>query len=361
MTARIGSATSRVDGRAKVTGAAKYAAEFAAPDLAYGIVVSATIPKGRITSIDASRARAVGGVIDVITHTNRVRMADKDDGYRDEVAPEGGSPYRPLYDDRVHFNFQPVALVVAEDEDTARYAATLVDVKYQAEDFATDLHARREQAFKVDKPIKPRGDATRALAGAPVRHDAEYGVPVEYHNPMELFASTVLWRDGGKLVVHDKTQGVQNVQRYVCGVFELKEDDVQVMSPFVGGAFGSGLRPQYQVVLAAMAALKLKRAVRVMLSRAQMYGLCYRPATIERLAIGANRDGGLTALTHEAIAMTSQHEAFSRNDIGWGDVLYTSETSRATHRLARLDVPTPGDMRAPGAASGVYGLECAMD
>ena len=361
MTARIGSATSRVDGRAKVTGAAKYAAEFAAPDLAYGIVVSATIPKGRITSIDASRARTVGGVIDVITHTNRVRMADKDDGYRDEVAPEGGSPYRPLYDDRVHFNFQPVALVVAEDEDTARFAATLVDVKYQAEDFATDLHARREQAFKVDKPIKPRGDATRALAGAPVRHDAEYGVPVEYHNPMELFASTVLWRDGGKLVVHDKTQGVQNVQRYVCGVFELKEDDVQVMSPFVGGAFGSGLRPQYQVVLAAMAALKLKRAVRVVLSRAQMYGLCYRPATIERLAIGANRDGGLTALTHEAIAMTSQHEAFSRNDIGWGDVLYTSETSRATHRLARLDVPTPGDMRAPGAASGVYGLECAMD
>ncbi|MGJ5007433.1 xanthine dehydrogenase family protein molybdopterin-binding subunit [Bradyrhizobium oligotrophicum] len=361
MTAHIGTATSRVDGRAKVTGAAKYAAEFTAPGLAFGVVVNSTIPKGRIISIDPSRALAVDGVIDVLTHTNRVRMADKDDDYRDEVAPEDGSPYRPLYDDQVHFNFQPVALVVAEDEDTARFAATLVVVEYEAKSFATGLHARREQAFKVDKPMKPRGDATRALAGAAVRHDADYGVPIEYHNPMELYASTVLWREGGKLVVYDKTQGVQNVQRYVCSVFRLKEDDVQVMSPFVGGAFGSGLRPQYQVVLAAMAALKLKRAVRVVLSRAQMYGLCYRPATIERLALGAREDGTLAALTHEAIAMTSQHEAFSRNDIGWGDVLYTSATSRATHRLARLDVPTPGDMRAPGAASGVYGLECAMD
>ncbi|MGJ4900680.1 xanthine dehydrogenase family protein molybdopterin-binding subunit [Bradyrhizobium sp. HKCCYLS2058] len=361
MTAHIGTATSRVDGRAKVTGAAKYAAEFTAPGLAFGVVVSSTIPRGRIISIDPSRALAVDGVIDVLTHTNRVRMADKDDDYRDEVAPEDGSPYRPLYDDQVHFNFQPVALVVAEDEDTARFAATLVVVEYEAKSFATGLHARREQAFKVDKPMKPRGDATRALAGAAVRHDADYGVPIEYHNPMELYASTVLWREGGKLVVYDKTQGVQNVQRYVCSVFRLKEDDVQVMSPFVGGAFGSGLRPQYQVVLAAMAALKLKRAVRVVLSRAQMYGLCYRPATIERLALGARENGTLAALTQEAIAMTSQHEAFSRNDIGWGEVLYTSATSRATHRLARLDVPTPGDMRAPGAASGVYGLECAMD
>ncbi len=361
MTARIGTATSRIDGRAKVTGVAKYAAEFTAPDLAFGVVVNSTIPKGRVVRIDTGRALAVDGVLDVLTHANRVRMADNDDAFRDEVAPEDGSPYRPLYDDRVHFNYQPVALVVAEDEDTARFAATLVAVEYLAESFATDLHARREQAFKVDKPLKPRGDATKALAGAAVRHDADYGVPIEYHNPMELYASTVLWREGGKLVVYDKTQGVQNVQRYVCSVFQLKEDDVQVMSPFVGGAFGSGLRPQYQVVLAAMAALKLKRAVRVVLSRAQMYGLCYRPATIERLALGACEDGTLAALTHEAVAMTSQHETFSRNDIGWGDVLYTSATSRATHRLAKLDVPTPGDMRAPGAASGVYGLECAMD
>jgi xanthine dehydrogenase YagR molybdenum-binding subunit len=361
MPATIGTPTSRVDGRAKVTGAAKYAAEFTAPDLAHGVVVNSTIPRGRIVSIDTSRALAVAGVIDVLTHNNRVKMADKHDDYRDDVAPENGAPFRPLYDDKLHFNFQPVALVVAEDEDTARFAATLVEIQYQAESFATDLQANREQAIKVDKPVKPRGDAVKALAGASVRHDAEYVIPAEYHNPMELFAATAVWRQGGTLTVYNKTQGVQNVQRYVCSVFGLKPDDVQVISPFVGGAFGSGLRPQYEVALAAMAALKLKRSVRVVLTRAQMYGLCYRPATIERLALGAKQDGALAALTHEAIAMTSQHEAFSRNDIGWGDVLYRSETSRATHRLAKLDVPTPGDMRAPGAATGVYALECAMD
>jgi xanthine dehydrogenase YagR molybdenum-binding subunit len=361
MPATIGTPTSRVDGRAKVTGSAKYAAEFTAPDLVYGVVVNSTMPRGRIINIDATRALAVAGVIDVLTHKNRVKMADKDDDYRDDVAPENGAPFRPLYDDRVHFNFQPVALVVAEDEDTARFAATLVEIDYQAESFATDLQARREQAIKVDKPVKPRGDAVKALATAPVRHHAEYVTPAEYHNPMELFAATAVWRQGGKLTVYNKTQGVQNVQRYVCSVFGLKPDDVQVISPFVGGAFGSGLRPQYEVALAAMAALKLKRSVRVVLTRAQMYGLCYRPGTIERLALGASQDGALAALTHDAIAMTSQHEAFSRNDIGWGDVLYRSETSRATHRLAKLDMPTPGDMRAPGAATGVYALECAMD
>lgn len=357
----VGTATSRVDGRAKVTGAAKYAAEFTAPGLAFGVVVSSTIARGRVASIDASRALAVAGVIDVLTHKNRVTMSASDEDYRDEVAPEDGSPFRPLYDDKVLFNLQPVALVVADDEDTARFAATLVDIRYQGENFATDLEAQRQQTFKVDKPVKPRGDALKALAGAPVRHDAEYVVPMEYHNPIELYGSTAVWREGGKLTVYDKTQGVQNVQRYVRGVFGLAPDDVQVISPFVGGAFGSGLRPQYQVALAAMAALKLKRPVCVVLSRAQMYGLSYRPGTIERLALGAREDGALLSLTHEAISMTSRHESFSRNDIGWGDVLYRSETSNATHRLAKLDVPTPGDMRAPGAATGVYALECAMD
>jgi xanthine dehydrogenase YagR molybdenum-binding subunit len=361
MPATIGTPVSRVDGRAKVTGSAKYAGEFAAPDLAYGAVITSTIARGRIAAIDASRALAVDGVIDVLTHSNRVEMASKDEDYRDDVAPEDGSPFRPLYDDEVHFNFQPVALVVAVDEDTARFAATLVEIQYRPAGFVTDLQARREQAVKVDKPVKPRGDAARALAAAAVRHQADYVLPAEYHNPMELFAATAVWHDGGRLTIYDKTQGVQNVQRYVCSVFGLKSDDVQVISPFVGGAFGAGLRPQYQVVLAAMAALKLKRSVRVVLSRAQMYGLSYRPATIERLALGARNDGSLDAVTHEAIAMTSQHEAFSRNDIGWADLLYRSETSRATHRLAKLDVATPGDMRAPGAASGVYGLECAMD
>jgi xanthine dehydrogenase YagR molybdenum-binding subunit len=133
------------------------------------------------------------------------------------------------------------------------------------------------------------------------------------------------------------------------------------MSPYVGGAFGSGLRPQYEVVVAVMGALALKRPVRLVLTREQMYGLGYRPPTIERLALGANEFGTLNAITHEAIAATSQHEEFSRNDTGWGELLYKSANANHVHKLARLDLPTPADMRAPGAATGVFGLECAMD
>ena len=166
-----------------------------------------------------------------------------------------------------------------------------------------------------------------------------------------------MWDGDGKLTVYDKTQGVQNVQRYLCSVFEKKPDEVRVMSPYVGGAFGSGLRPQYQVVLAMLGALALQRSVRLVLTRRQMYGLGHRPATIERLALGAKADGTLDAVTHEAIAVTSQFEEFSRNDTGWAALLYKSANAKYVHRLARLDVPTSCDMRAPGAATGVYALE----
>src|SRR3981189_443976 len=178
---------------------------------------------------------------------------------------------------------------------------------------------------------------------------------------MELFATTVVGDGGGKLTVYDKTQGVQNVQRYLCSVFDKNADDVRVMSPFVGGAFGAGLRPQYQVVLAVLGALALQRSVRLVLTRQQMYGLGYRPATIERLALGAKADGTLDAITHEAIAITSQFEEFSRNDTGWAALLYKSANAKYLHRLVRLDVPTSRDMGAPGAAPGVYALESAMD
>ena len=356
----IGTPTSRVDGRVKVTGMAQYAGEFAAPDLAYGSVVTSTIARGRIRRIDASQALAVEGVLDVLTHENRPKMGATDQAFNDEVAPSG-SPFRPLYDDKIKFNGQPIALVIAEEWEIARFAATLVHVEYEPESHDTDLHTRRDEAFVVEKPDKPRGDAAKAFAAAAVRHEAEYFIPVEYHNPMELFAATVVWKDGGKLTVFDKTQGVQNAQRYVCGVFGLKSDDVRVMSPFVGGAFGSGLRPQYEVVLAVQGALQLKRSVRLVLAREQMYGLGYRPATIERVALGARADGSLDAITHEAIAMTSQYEEFSRNDTSWSALLYKSSNAEYEHKLSRLDVPTPSDMRAPGAASGVYALECAMD
>jgi xanthine dehydrogenase YagR molybdenum-binding subunit len=356
----IGAPTSRVDGRAKVTGAAKYAGEFNTPGLAYGSVVTSTIPRGRIARIDTTVALGVKGVLDVLTHENRPRMADTAHAYKDDVAPDG-SPFRPLYDDKIMFSGQPIALVVAKEWEIARFAASLVRVEYETEAHATDLQAQRDRAFAVEKPEKPRGNAKKAYAAAKVCHEAEYYMPIEHHNPMELFAATVMWDGHGKLTVYDKTQGVQNVQRYLCSVFDMKAGDVRVVSPYVGGAFGSGLRPQYEAVLAVLAARALERSVRLVLTRQQMYALGYRPATIERLALGAKADGTLDAITHEAIAMTSRYEEFSRNDTGWSGMLYKCANARYEHRLARLDVPTPSDMRAPGAATGVYALECAMD
>ena len=223
------------------------------------------------------------------------------------------------------------------------------------------VYRARDDAFALDAPAKPRGDAAKAFAAAEVRHDAEYYVPIEHHNPMEPYASTVLWDGGGKLTVYDKTQGVQNVQRYICGIFGMKPEDVRVMSAFVGGAFGSGLRPQYQVVLAVLAARALQRSVRVVLTRQQMYGLGYRPAMIQRIRLGAKADGTLDAITHHAITVTSQFEDFHRHETTWSGLLYTSATAAYAHELARLDLATSCDMRAPSATTGVHALECAMD
>ena len=366
----IGTPTSRVDGHAKVTGAAKYAGEFSAPDLAHGSVVTSTIAKGRIVGIDASEALRVDGVIDVLTHENRPRMADTDRAYKDDVAPEG-SPFRPLYDDRILFSGQPIALVVAEEAEIARFAASLVLVKYDEEAHVTDVYRQRDEAIALEAPAnpaenpfappKPRGAAEKAFAAAEVRHQGEYYVPIEHHNPMEMYASTVIWDGGGKLTVYDKTQGVQNVQRYVCSVFDMKPDDVRVMSPFMGGGFGSGLRPQYQVVLAVLAARALERSVRLVLTRQQMYVLGYRPAMIQRIGLGARAGGTLDAITHEAVTVTSKYEDFHRQETAWSGLLYKCANAKYAHKLARLDLATSCDMRCPSAATGVYALECAMD
>jgi xanthine dehydrogenase YagR molybdenum-binding subunit len=360
MTSFIGTPASRIDGRAKVTGGAKYAAEFNVAGLLHASVVSSKIAKGRVDHIDTRAALRVDGVIDVLTHQNRPAMAGNDVAYKDDVAPENGSPFRPLYDDKIVFSRQPIALVIAEEAEAARYAASLVRVDYQEDDHVTDLFRQGNKIIALNDPAPPRGEVGKVYAESDACVAADYFIPMEHHNPMELYAATAVW-EGGRLTVYDKTQGVQNVQRYICGVFDMKPDEVRVVSPFVGGAFGVGLRPQYEVVLAVLAAKALKRSVRVVLTREQMYALSYRPATIERLRLGAKSDGTLNAVTHDAIAMTSSYEDFARNDTYWAELLYKSTAARYSHKLAKLDVPTPSDMRGPGAATGVFALECAMD
>jgi xanthine dehydrogenase YagR molybdenum-binding subunit len=365
-TGYIGEPTSRVDGRAKVTGAARYAAEYNVPNLAYGYVVSSAIARGRIAQIDASAALRLAGVLQVFTHENAPRLAQSDESYTDEVAPPG-SPFRPLHDDEIRFSAQPVALVIADNFELARYAATLIRIEYESEPHAADLKEKREEAY-IPKPRtlippvpEPRGDAEKAFANAAIKFEAEYGSPFEHHNPMEPFATTVVWEDGGKMTIFDKTQGVQNVQGYICNVFGLSKDDVRVFSPFVGGAFGSGLRPQYQVFLAVLAARELKRSVKVTLTRQQMFTLGHRPLILQRVALGAAPDGALEALIHRAFAETSRFEDYSEPVVQWSGMLYRCENTLLEHKVARLDVNTPADMRAPGAAWGLYALECAMD
>jgi xanthine dehydrogenase YagR molybdenum-binding subunit len=194
-----------------------------------------------------------------------------------------------------------------------------------------------------------------------VRVEAEYRLPVEHHNPMEPFATTVIWEGDGRITVYDKTQGPQNSRNYVADASELPRDKVRLLAPYVGGAFGSGLRPQYQVLLAVLAARALERSVRVTLTRQQMFTLGYRSAVIQKLALGAHKDGRLVSFRHDAVAMTSQFEDFQRSFVNWSRLLYQCPNAELTQSLVKLDHNTPCDMRAPGGAEGMYAIECAMD
>ncbi|WP_448631867.1 MULTISPECIES: xanthine dehydrogenase family protein molybdopterin-binding subunit [Pseudomonas fluorescens group] len=357
----IGQPLDRVDGLLKVTGQARYAGEYPEDGLLYGSVVSGTIARGRVLRIDASKALALPGVVAVIDHTNRPKVASYDEPYQDADAADG-SPFRPLYNDEVLYSGQPLALVVAQNLELARYAGSLVEIKYEVQDHQTDLALLQGEAYPAPAELpKPRGNFQGEYASAALSVDVSYSTPIEHHNPMELHASTVLYQPDGSLHIHDKTQGTQNCQAYVQKVFGLEKDQVRVFAAFVGGAFGSGLRPQYQLALGVMAALALKRSVRVSLTRQQMFTFGYRPRTFQRLQLGAAANGRLLAVAHSAVGQTSRFEDFTEHVVEWSGMLYHCDNVELSYKLVPLDVYTPLDMRAPGAALGLIGLECAMD
>ncbi len=355
-----GQPADRVDGPLKVTGQARYAGEFRPPDRLHGRVVNSTIPRGRIRRLHTADAEAAPGVALVLTHENRPPVADTDEGWKDSVA-RAGSPFRPLFDECIRFSGQPVALVVAESLEQARYAASLVHVEYEAEPHATDLAAGLDRAEPAPGKLRgQRGDVDAALQRAAYTLEREYSSPIEHHNPMEPHAATVEYRTDGSLEVYDKTQGVLNSLGFLERVFDM-EGRIRLRSPYVGGAFGAGLRPQYQLTLAVMAALKLRRSVQVVLTRQQMFTLGYRPPTVQRLQLGAASDGTLEALRHQAIGQTSTFEQYTETVVDWSSKLYQCPNVALDYRLVSRDVFTPLDMRAPGASLGVYALECTMD
>jgi xanthine dehydrogenase YagR molybdenum-binding subunit len=365
----VGKPISRLEGRLKVTGAATYAGDYNVPDLLHGYVVSSSITKGRIISINTDAAKALPGVIKIFTHENRPRLAWFDLQYADMDAPPG-TVFKPLDSAEIKYNGQPIALVVANDFETARYAATLLEVAYEEAPFETCLDDNLDKArdpktglatMLKPPPPKPTGDFETAFEQSPFKVSEEYRHGVEHHNPIELFATTTVYEGDGKLTIYDKTQGTINSQIYVANIFGLHFKDVRVLAPFVGGAFGSGLRPQYQLFLSVLAALELKRNVRVTLDRKQMFFFGHRPQNIQKLRFSTDADGKLTALNHSAISETSQFEDYTEVVADWSHKLYPAPNTLFEYKLAPLDVFTPIDMRAPGGSTALHAIECTMD
>ncbi|MBC6611467.1 xanthine dehydrogenase family protein molybdopterin-binding subunit [Hymenobacter sp. BT507] len=364
-TTHIGRSTRRVDGRAKVTGEAKYAAEFNTPGLTYGYVISSDIAKGKITKIDASDALSLPGVLQVFTHENAPRPAYFDRKFKDDDSPVG-EKFKPLYSAEIQFSMQPIGLVVADSFEVARYAASLVKVEYKAETPETNLR-KKPKGHKAPTgktgftPPKSRGNAAKAYKNAEVQFEAEYYHMPEHHNPMEMFASTVIVEEDGKLKIYDKTQGVANSQTYVTNIFGLSKEEARVINPYMGGGFGSGLRPQYQLYLAVMAARELNRSVRVVLTREQMFSFGHRPATLQTVSLGATKDGLLQAIKHEALGETSRFEEYTEVVVNWAGMLYHCDNVELGYYLRNLDTYTPLDMRAPGSVTGIAAFETAID
>lgn len=365
----IGKPINRLEGVQKVTGTAKYSGEYNVDNLLYGYVVNSTITKGKIKEIDTSEAEKLDGIISILTHKNRPSTAWFDLQYADMDAPPG-TVFKPLKDNEIKYNGQPIALVVAETFEMARYAAHLIKVVYTEEEFSTDLSGNRGKARKPKKglasmlkppPPKPTGDFGKAFQASFAKIESEFTHGTEHHNPMEMFATTVVYEGKDKLKIYDKTQGTINSQLYVANVFGLKMKNVQVIAPFVGGGFGSGLRPQYQLFMAVMASLQLKRNVRVTLDRAQMYTFGHRPPTLQTTKFGADENGKLNAAYHKAIGETSQFEDYVETVVNWTPMLYPVENTLLEHELVPLDVYSPLDMRAPGGSTGMHAIEITMD
>ena len=357
----IGKPLARADGRAKVTGTARYAFEQQVEHPAYLHPIQATIARGRVTAMDVTAALAVEGVLDVLTVFDAPTLADTSDG---ELAI--------LQDDKVHFRGQIIGGVVAETAEIAREASALVRVDYQREPHDAELTADHPGLYTPESvnPSFPsdtdEGDVEAALAAAEVTVDATYQTPIEHNNPMEPHACIAQWavRDGRPAVtLYDSTQGVHVVRKTLAPMLDLEPEQMRVVAPHVGGGFGSKGAPHAHDVLALLAAQRSGgRPVKLALTRQQMFALVgYRTPTIQRLRLGADKSGRLTALVHDVIEQTSTVKEFAEQTAVTSRKMYASPNRRTTHRLAALDVAVPFWMRAPGECPGTFAAEVAVD
>ncbi|WP_424532133.1 xanthine dehydrogenase family protein molybdopterin-binding subunit [Sphaerisporangium viridialbum] len=352
----VGTALDRVDAREKVTGQATYAYENRPRDLVYAYPVQAAIARGEIVHVGVDAVLKQPGVIAAIWQGNAPRLAPSDNA---ELAV--------LQSRRVAYRGQYVAVVVAETYEDAREAAGLMQVEYAAEEHDVDLYPGHPRMYRPDhvNPSFPtdvqRGDPDAALAAAPVTVDAVYTTPAEHNNPMEPHATVAVW-DGDGLTLYDSTQGASALRNTVAPLFGMPPAQVRVICPYVGGGFGSKGLSHPHVVLAALAAKQVGRPVKLAVTRRQMFAVTgYRTPTVQRVRLGAEADGRLVAITHEACEQSSTLTEFAEQSTVATRVMYAAPHRRTTHRLVRLDVPTPSWMRAPGEAPGMFALESAMD
>ncbi|HEY1538203.1 MAG TPA: xanthine dehydrogenase family protein molybdopterin-binding subunit [Solirubrobacteraceae bacterium] len=356
----IGASMARRDGRAKVTGTARYAFEARVEDPAYLHPLQATIARGRIAAIDTAPAEALAGVIAVLTPSNAERLASTEDA---ELAV--------LQSDEVAFRGQLIGVVVAETSEIAREAAALVEVRYDEQAHDVALSADRDDLYKPDQ-VNPsfqtdtiEGDVAAAMATAAATVEQTYTTAMNHNNPLEPHATTALWEPAGEgsLTLWDSTQGVHSARRTIAKVFGLDPAQVRVICPFVGGGFGSKGTPHANVPLAVLAARIVPgRPVKLALTRQQMFALAgYRTPTIQRMQLAADAAGRLQAIAIDVVEQTSRIKEFAEQTGVPTRGMYASASRRTTHRLAALDVPVPSWMRAPGECPGMFGPEVALD
>ena len=356
ITHATGAPLNRIDGVQKVTGAATYAYEYPVEGVTYVFPVQSTIAKGRVSSIDASAARALPGVIAVLSHENAPQLA-----------PVNDAKLAVFQSEAIAYRGQFVAAVVAETLEIARQAAELVVVRYEEQPHDVELRADRTDLYKpqIVNPFYESdtvsGDVETALAQAPVSLDYVYTTPAEHPNPLEPHTTVAVWNEDS-VTLYDANQGPHPIRDTVATAFKLPPERVRVISKYVGGAFGSKVDTHPHVILAVMAAQVARRPVKLALTRQQMYALAgYRSPTIQRVQLGAQRDGQLTAIAHDIVEQTATIHEFADPTAVPTRVMYAAPNRRTTHRLARLDVPATAWMRAPGECPGMFALESAMD
>jgi xanthine dehydrogenase YagR molybdenum-binding subunit len=349
----IGDPLPRVDGKAKVTGAAKYAAEFSVPGLTYGALVMSTIPSGRVSRMDTAEAERAPGVLAVITPANAMRL------------PSTERRLTLLQDDLVFYQNQPIAIVVAETFEQARYGASLVRPRYEPGPAKLDFKAGFPSGYPSTHNGEPGdqswGDVDAGLAGASVKIDAIYTTPIHHHNPMEPHATIAQWT-GDHVMLYDATQHISGVQEKTAKLFGIPKENVHVTCLFTGGGFGCKGQVWSHLILTALAAKQVKRPVKVVLERPQMFGpVGARPCTHQHVTLGATREGKLTAIRHEVHANTSLIEDYLESAAFPTRVMYACPNISTQSRLVQLNLGTPTYMRAPGVATGTYAIEAAMD